>query len=71
VADFIIRDLIKRRALYKFEDFHYFNVLVQYRRPSLSAGLLFAVLIIRGYLLVPKNLLSAAFPSLFTAFGVN
>ncbi len=42
-----------------------------YRRPLLSAGLQFMVLIIRGYLLLPQNLLSAAFPSFFADFGVN
>jgi hypothetical protein len=37
-------------------------------RSSLSLGLLFAVLIIQGYLLVFKNFLAAAFTSIIRGF---
>ncbi len=43
-----------------------YHFILKYRRPSLSAGLLFA-----DTFLVPKNLLSPAFPLLFAEFWLN
>ncbi len=40
-----------------------------YRRPSLFTGLLFAVLIIRGFIFISKNLLSAIFPLIIRGFS--
>ena len=72
-----ISNIDKQRHLYYLSSFvfrkswivFYSYLPIQYRRPSLFAGLLFVVLIIRGFIYITQNLVSAGFPSIIRGFS--